>query len=70
MLHGKLEDLTKREREVLKCVSQGLRNKEIARTLFIVESTVEDHLDSIYRKWNIGNRTEAVIIALRSGLEI
>jgi two-component system, NarL family, response regulator len=70
MIREKLDALSKREREVLRYIVRGFQNKEIARILFIAESTVETHLGKIYRKLNVGNRTEAAIIALRSDMEI
>lgn len=70
MIREELDELSHREREVLRHIVRGLQNKEIARTLVIAESTVETHLGNIYRKLNVGNRTEAAIIALRSDLEI
>lgn len=70
MMHEKLDELSDREREVLQHVVRGLQNKEIAWSLVIAESTVETHLGNIYRKLNVGNRTEAAIIALRSGIEV
>jgi DNA-binding NarL/FixJ family response regulator len=70
MIREKLDELSKREREVLQCIVRGLQNKEIARVLVIAESTVESHLRHIYQKLRVGNRTEAAIVALRSGMEI
>jgi DNA-binding NarL/FixJ family response regulator len=70
MICETFDELSDREQEVLRHIVRGLQNKEIARSLVIAESTVETHLGNIYRKLNVGNRTEAAIIALRSGIEI
>lgn len=51
--------LTQREQEVLTLLAEGKRNKEIARFLKLSESTIEQHLDHIYRKLDVGNRVEA-----------
>jgi DNA-binding NarL/FixJ family response regulator len=55
--------LSKREREVLELVSQGLLNKEIARVLFIAESTVKAHVRKICKKLGVRTRTEAAMRA-------
>jgi ATP/maltotriose-dependent transcriptional regulator MalT len=60
---GGLGILSRREREVLELISQGLLNKEIARTLFITESTVKAHVRSVCRKLGVRTRTEAAMRA-------
>jgi len=62
------EPLTPRETDVLELLAQGLPNKEIARRLIISEHTVKYHVSSIYSKFNVNNRTEAVRQGIRSGL--
>ncbi len=64
----KADDLTARERVVLALLAQGRQNKEIALELDITERTVKFHLSSIYAKLGVGNRTEAVTVALQRGL--
>jgi DNA-binding NarL/FixJ family response regulator len=58
-------ELTKREWEVVDCVSRGLRNKEIARRLSISERTVKSHVNSIFRKLELDNRLAVGLYALR-----
>jgi DNA-binding NarL/FixJ family response regulator len=63
-----IEQLTEREREVLVLIAKGLRNKEIADTLFISERTVKFHANALYQKLNVTSRTEAVSFALQHRL--
>lgn len=62
------EHLTGREVELLGLLARGLRNDEISTALSISENTVKSHLVSIYRKLEVGNRTEALAEAVRRGL--
>ena len=52
--------LTFREKEVLKLLAQGLRNKEIAEKLFVSTETIKKHLSHIYSKLDVNNRIQAV----------
>jgi DNA-binding NarL/FixJ family response regulator len=54
------EPLSRREREVYELLVQGRSNREIARTLFISESTVKVHVRHIYEKFGVRTRVEAV----------
>jgi NarL family two-component system response regulator LiaR len=60
--------LTERELEVIKALSQGMSNKEIALALGISEKTVRNHTSNIYNKLHIFDRTQAVIYAIRQGI--
>ncbi|WP_243056358.1 response regulator transcription factor [Nocardioides sp. SR21] len=60
--------LSDRELDVLRLVAEGLRTAEIARTLFLAESTVKLHLGQLYRKLGVTSRTEALAAGLRLGL--
>ena len=62
------EDLTPREREVLRQVSAGRTNREIGHRLGISERTAQAHLSHVFDKLGVSSRTEAVTVALRSGL--
>ncbi|MBO9554423.1 LuxR family transcriptional regulator [Cellulomonas sp.] len=57
---GPDDALTATEQEVAGLVSTGLRNREVARRLFVSESTVEAHLTRVYRKLGVRNRAELV----------
>lgn len=63
-----VEALTARESEVLRLVSMGLGNKEIAARLAISEHTAKFHISSILGKLNAASRTEAVSLGIRKGL--
>ncbi len=60
--------LTRRQKEVLNLLAQGLSNRRIGRALHITEQTVKAHLHMVYHKLGVADRTEAVVIALRQGL--
>jgi two-component system, NarL family, response regulator LiaR len=53
-------DLSKRELEVLKEITMGHTNKEIARKLFVSENTIKTHINNIYLKLEVNRRTQAV----------
>jgi DNA-binding NarL/FixJ family response regulator len=56
------DDLTKREKEVLLLLSQGLNNKDIADRLFIEEQTVRNHVSTLYSKIGVHNRIELMLM--------
>ena len=62
-----LELLTDREMEVLKLVTKGLSNKDIADGLSLSVRTVQGHLANIFNKLGVSSRTEAVVHALKEG---
>jgi DNA-binding NarL/FixJ family response regulator len=64
----KIETLTRRERELIAALSQGLKNQAIADRLYISEATVRHHLTSIYAKLNVNDRLELTVYAYRHGL--
>jgi len=64
-----LSQLTARQRDVLACMMGGSPNKEIARELGLLESTVKAHVKAILKKLGAANRTQASMIASRHGLE-
>jgi len=62
------DPLTERELDVLRLISKGLSNKEIAATLFVAEWTVRTHVSNILGKLHLASRTQAALYALRTGL--
>ena len=67
-LHMGDELLTPREREVLRLVAEGNRNRDIGDRLHITEETVKVHVKHVMDKLGARDRTEAVTIALRRGI--
>lgn len=63
-----IEELTRRERQILLLVCRGKCNKEIARELDITGKTVEWHVSNILGKLGAANRTQTVVVALEQGL--
>lgn len=59
--------LSPREMEILRCVTRGLSNKEIASELGISHQTVKNHMTSILDKLNVEDRTQAAVYALQRG---
>ena len=62
------QDLTKREREILKFISHGMTNAEIAQNLYLSEGTVRNYVSAILTKLEVEDRTQAAVLALRYGL--
>lgn len=60
--------LTDREKEVLANICKGMKNKAIAESLFITETTVRHHLTSIFEKLNVKSRLALAILAFNEGL--
>lgn len=55
--------LSGREKEILRAMVMGLKNREIADKLFISEMTVKSHINRIYKKFNVNNRARAILYA-------
>ena len=62
-----VEQLTRRERDILKLITLGMTNKAIARKLSITESTVKVHVKHLLKKMKLKSRVEAAVWALQNG---
>jgi DNA-binding NarL/FixJ family response regulator len=67
---ARIASLSKREREVVDCVSEGLSNEEVAHRLFLSQATVRHHLTSIFSKLDISSRSNLIVYAFRRGLSV
>ena len=67
-VNGDLKVLTEREKDVLALVAQGASNQDIAAKLFIRDVTVKTHLNTIFKKLKVSNRTQAVLLALQMNI--
>ena len=66
--HKASDLLSEREAEVLKLVTSGMSNKEIAEKLFLSQRTIKAHLTNIFNKLNVASRSEAIVKGLQWGL--
>ncbi len=60
-----IDELTNREKEILSLVAKGSSNQDIAQKLYIREVTVKTHLNNIFKKLNVTNRTQAVLLGMQ-----
>jgi DNA-binding NarL/FixJ family response regulator len=60
--------LSNREREIVACVAQGFKNKEIAEKMFISEQTVKNHLHNIFDKLGVSDRLELALYAIHRNI--
>jgi DNA-binding NarL/FixJ family response regulator len=63
-----VKPLSEREKEILQLIAKGVSNSEAAQVLSISKATIRTHLEHIYRKLEVTNRTEAVTEGIRKGI--
>ena len=63
-----LSYLTQREEEVLELLTEGISYKEVATRLFISDTTVKTHVNNIFQKLQVSDKTQAVLYAINNGL--
>jgi DNA-binding NarL/FixJ family response regulator len=63
-----LDDLTPREQEIVRLIAGGLSNAEIARELYISDTTVKTHISHVLQKLNLRDRVQVVVLAYQTGL--
>jgi two-component system, NarL family, response regulator LiaR len=68
-VRSRFDDLTPRERDVLRLIVRGQSNKEIAATLHVTEGTIKGHVSAILAKLGVADRTQAALYAVKHGFE-
>lgn len=63
--NSKIKSLSSREIDVLKLLSSGMLNRDIANVLDISEKTVKNHVANIFKKMNVSDRTQAAVMAIK-----
>lgn len=63
-----INELTRRELEVLILLTSGMLNKEIAQKLYISEKTVKNHVSNIFKKIGVSDRTQAAVFAIKNSI--
>ena len=66
--HSSIDDLTEREKDVLRELAHGRTNKQIAARLVVGEETVKTHVGNILAKLQLAHRSQAIVYALKQGL--
>lgn len=60
---------TARERDIIRCVAQGMDNKEIAAELFLAEGTVRNQISRVLEKLKLKDRTQLAVFAVKNNLD-
>ena len=65
----KVEGITDRERDIMRCVARGMDNKEIAAELFLAEGTVRNHISRLLDKLKLKDRTQLAVFTVKNQLD-
>jgi len=68
-LAAKIDGLTERERDIMRCVARGMDNKEIAAELFLAEGTVRNHISRVLEKLSLKDRTQLAVFTVKNRLD-
>lgn len=68
-LSEKMEGITGREREIMRCVARGMDNKEIAAELFLAEGTVRNNISRLLEKLKLKDRTQLAVFTVKNQLD-
>lgn len=66
---ARIESLTDRDRDIMRCVARGMDNKEIAAELFLAEGTVRNHISRILEKLKLKDRTQLAVFTVKNRLD-
>jgi DNA-binding NarL/FixJ family response regulator len=66
--HSASEELSLRELDIVRLITDGLSNKEISARLFLSEKTIKNHTSRIFAKFGVAARTQVAVYALKAGL--
>lgn len=66
--HAASEELSLRELDIVRLITDGLSNKEISARLFLSEKTIKNHTSRIFAKFGVSARTQVAVYALKAGL--
>ena len=64
-----VQSLTPRERDIMKCIAQGMDNREISETLYLAEGTVRNHISRVLDKLHLKDRTQLAVYTVKHGLD-
>ena len=69
LIHILEEEFSPRERDIIRCVAQGMDNREIAAALFLAEGTVRNQISRILEKLKLKDRTQLAVFAVKHNMD-
>ncbi len=64
--NGTLNNVSKREQQIVNLIQKGYKNKEIAQDLFLSEQTIKAHVSRIFKKFNVSSRSQLMALIMKS----